>query len=351
MAERSIYERTDAIDADLDPTEALKGAPPVWGEKCTGLADKIRRVIVNWRRGRLSYERIPGAVIEVPILDKEDAGATSTDNRFSEPSKWGRELADRAWAFALEHAEKNGPVIDAQLVLEHWDEKKGKFRPLAGGVSAKNCPGTHAGMHNRDDLGANVHDRVIDKLLEAIDRRDMRVERMADKIASVAGGIEKLTDSCFKASSNAITLANSVSAGAAAEKQADRDFAMKLVQMQTMGETIQASVKEVAPHLSGLFDGTANASNSYATLASKLLKSITDDQRSKIREAGLSELVEDMEKVLTELASGKTEQESKALLMAIAPAIQNNHLTLRPVLTEQQQGMILALFKLAGFLP
>lgn len=355
MSEPSIYERNDAIDANLDPTEGLTGAPPIWGEKCTGLVDKIRRVIVNWRKGRSTYERIPGAVIEVPILDKDDDGKTITDLRYSEPGKWGRELADRAWAFALEHAEKNGPVIDAQLVLEHWDDKKGKFRALAGGVSAKNCPGTHANMRGGDDTGVGIHDRVIDKLLEAIDRRDMRVERMADKIANVAekiggiaGGMEQVMQVSFSVSANAIKLTNDVSSDARAERQADRDLILRVVQAQTASETIRDVVHEAAPHLSDLFNGFSGSKKNYSALATDLLKSITDEQRAKAREAGLTELVEDLEKVMRKISENKDNDEAKALLHAIAPKMNDAQATIGPILTEAQRGLILALFKLAG---
>ncbi len=355
MGEPSIYERNDAIDADLDPTEGLTGAPPIWGEKCTGLVDKIRRVIVNWRKGSVTYSLIPEAVIEVPILDKADGGETSTDLRFSEPGKWGREMAARAWAFALEHAEKNGPIIDAQIVLQGWDEKAGLFRALKGGVNAKKCPGTHTNARDREDRSADTRDRVIDQLLEAVDRRDMRVERMADKIANVAekiggiaGGMEQVMQVSFSVSANAIKLTNDVSSDARQERQADRDLILRVVQAQTASETIRDVVHEAAPHLSDLFNSFGGSKRSYAALATELLASITDEQRAKAREAGLTDLIKDLDKVLTKISKNKDTSESRALLHAIAPKINDAQASLGPILTEKQRGLILALLKLAG---
>lgn len=347
MQAKSIYERNDALDVDLGLDQARVGAPPVWSEKCTGLVDKIRRVVVAWQKGGSTYEPIPDAVIEVPPLDKEDRGETSTDLRFSEPGKWGRELADRAWAFALEHAEKNGPTINAQLILMGFEEKTGLFRPLAGGVSAKKCPGTRASARDRHEEGGDPRDRVIDHLLEAIDRRDMRVERMADKITNIAGGVEKVMGVCFRVAATTIELTNNVSAAAQAERQSERDLIIRIVQMQTTGETIRDVIKEVAPGVSDFLSGMGAPGGSYATIASRLLKSITDDQRAKASEAGAAELVADLEKILRKLAGGVDDQEAVALMTAIAPRMNEHQGTLGPILTEKQRGLVLALFKLA----
>ena len=351
MEAESIYERNDAIDANLGPNLGLTSAPPIWAEKCTGLADKIRRVLVNWKKGRGAYELIPEAVIDVPILEKKDAGETNTDLRFTDLQKWGQEIAARAWALALDHAEKNGPIIDAQIILCGWDEPSGLFRPLKGGVSAKKCPDANFTARDAAEYREDHRDRTIDKLLEAIDRRDLRVERMSDKFVGMAGGIEKIMGIAFSVSQHAIEISNNVSAGAAAEKQAERDFVTKIVQMQTTADTVKAAVTELAPTLKDLVDGFGGSGPvGYLSTARELLKSISQEQRDKAKEAGESELVADLETILKKIVAGADDDECKALLWSIGPRLNSAQATIGPILNEKQRDLVLSLLKRAGLI-
>lgn len=347
----SLYERNDAIDANLGLNTTPNKAPQVWAEKCTGLADKIRRVIVNWRKGSMTYQAIPEATFDVPILNDKDGGESDTDLRHSDLGAWGWEIAGRAWGYALEWAEKNGPIIDAQIVLCGWDEKTGMFRPLKGGTSARKCPHDYNSARGLAELREDHRDKVIDRLLEALDRRDLRVERMADKFVGMAGGIEKIMGIAFGVSEHAITISNSVSEAASREKQAERDFVREIVRMRTTGETIKYAISEVAPELKDIFNGFGpSAAGSYKVSAQELLKSITNEQREKAKLAGQSELIADMESILRKIVDGATDDESRAMLFSIGPRLNEAQAVIGPILTERQRSLVLALLKKAGLL-
>lgn len=349
MGEPNLYERNDAIDADLDPTHGLTGAPVSWTDRIIGHAAKIRRIRTCWRKGSAKYKPIPGAVIDVPILDKKDGGATDTELRHTDIAKWGAQMASRAWAFGVDHAEKNGPVIDAQLICEGFDEKTGLFHVLLKGAIAVKCPNKEAG--SREETEGDPRDRVINQLLEAIDRRDLRVERLADKIVGIAGGIEKVCEVAFRVSEKSIQLSNSVSDSAREDKRADQEFSLRVIQAHTIGETIKATVAEAAPHLKDIFAGFgAQQIRSYASMAKELLKSFTDDQRGKMAEAGLAELLADFEKILAKLSTTEDEKECRALMAAIAPGLATHQDLMGGLCTDKQRALVVGLLKRAGFM-
>ena len=122
----------------------------------------------------------------------------------------------------------------------------------------------------------------------------------------------------------------------------------KIVQFQTTSDTIKAAVTELAPTLKDLVDGFGGTPPGYVSTARDLLKSISQEQRDKAKEAGASELVADLETILKKIVAGADDDECKAMLWQIGPRLNSAQAVIGPILNEKQRDLVLALLKRAG---
>lgn len=354
------FEDPTHLHAILRGTGAVAESPPAeWVEGLKIHAPQIRRIVINWRRGSAPYTPIPGATLELPEIvkppkkkDGEEMTEVVSDGRLIDREQWAKDMARGRWAVAVEWAKKNGPVIDAQLVLFGHDRKKGIILPLKGGVIAcrVNLTGEQSAWMDGHPTTEAVLLTLVDKLTSHIDKRDERTNHLLDEIAKHYGAIGGMIGGVVTSFQMAMAMKESSLTGASSERAADRAFMVEIAKIRATEQSVNKAVSEIGPAVREVFKGWTGprAAPPHQDIAAQLLSTINDTQREAWKQAELAELLLDLESMLKQVSATETVETAVATIRKLAPRLIAAQDVIGNLLTQEQRNMALELLSLPG---
>ncbi len=313
-------------------------------------AKKVGRLEVRWRRGNSPYELIEGLQFNVPAYDESADGEKEPRNE-SIP-QWAKSIGDalwhRAWTWATEN---HTQYIDAQVIGSEWSESKGRYVEIKGFKCAAKMEFS-SGHSTALDIaaGGDPQTALIVYLVGAMERkeeRDRKRDEVTDKVFEAAG--RSITQSMAMAD-KAISRMDTMSADERADRKESRDLLARIVQTDAISKNVTHVITELAPGLNDLFKawGSPGVGKGYTELATELLASITKDQIDACNKAGIGDIVEDLQKILTRLAADVPDEEKDAIIQSFAKIILGKQETLGPLLTQKQRSLAMAILKKGG---
>lgn len=322
-----------------------------WVDALVVHGKSVGRLEVFWRRGNSPYKLIDSIQFDVPEYDPE--ATDEAEPRNQDLHRWAREIADALWYRAWKWAEsEHTKYIDAQLVGSEWSDKKGRYVEIKGCKIAAQMD-ISSGQSTALDIaeGGDPMLAIVVFLVGAMERkegRDQKRDEVTDKVFEAAG---RSIDRSMAIADKAIARMDKMSETELADRKESRDLLARIVQIDAVSKNIGQALTDLAPGLNDLMKSWAQpstAKKSYTDLAGELLATITPEQITAFQKGGLGEILDDMKKILEKLMSNIPDTEKDGVVQAWARIIITNQTLLKPIMTERQLMLSVAILRKAG---